>query len=134
MLYNCLKISYLWFVGLSEFVWNKPVLSLYRENNEQPEREAFVVIKAKKLVVSTNENGGFVGKIEDFFCLMGDIDEVQSERKYVVCWFDDSVADFYSGFRRLSGVTFPAKLSYTIDKRDKRTYNTDLQAKHAKLK
>ena len=78
--------------------------------------------------------GDLVGKIEDFFCLMGDIDQVQSESKYVVCWFDDSVEDFYAGFRRLSGVTFPAKLSYTIDKRDKRTYNTDLQAKHAKLK
>ena len=92
---------------MSEFIWNKPVLSFYRENNEQPEREAFAVIKAKKLTVS-NEKGGFKGKIEDFFCLMGDVDQVQSDKKYVVCWFDDSVEDFYAAFRRLSGVTFPA--------------------------
>ncbi len=119
---------------MSDFVWNKPVLSFYRENNEQPETEAFAVIKAKKLVVSAVESSGFGGKIEDFFCLMGDIDQVQPERKYVACWFDDSIEDFYAGFRRLSGVTFPAKLSFTVDKRDKRTYNTALQAKHAKLK
>ena len=35
---------------LSEFIWNKPVLSFYRENNEQPEREAFAVIKAKETI------------------------------------------------------------------------------------
>ena len=48
---------------LSEFVWNKPVLSLYRENNEQPEREAFAVIKVKKLTVSKSENGDYKGNI-----------------------------------------------------------------------
>jgi len=120
---------------LSEFVWNKPVLSIYRENNNQPETEAFAVIKAKKLVVVlASEKGGFNGKIEDFFCLMGDVDQVQSTKKYVVCWFDDSVEDFYAAFRRLSAVTFPSGISFTVDKRNKRTYNTVLQAKHAKLK
>jgi hypothetical protein len=119
---------------LSEFVWNKPVLSFYRENNEQPETEAFAVIKTKKVTVSSSENGDFNGKIQDFFCLMGDIDQVQSSNKYVICWFDDSVEDFYAGFRRLSGVKFPAKLTYTMDNRNKRTYNTVFQAKHAKLK
>ncbi len=69
---------------MSEFVWNKPVLSFYRENNEQPETEAFAVIKAKKLVVSASENSGFGGKIEDFFCLMGDIDQVRS-REQICC-------------------------------------------------
>jgi hypothetical protein len=119
---------------LSEFIWNKPVLSLYRENNEQPESEAFAVIKAKKLAVSAAENGGFNCNIADFFCLMGDVDQIQPDMKYVICWFDDSVEDFYAGFRRLSGVTFPAKVSFTIDKRNKRTYNTLLEAKHAKIK
>ncbi len=121
---------------LSECIWNKPVLSFYRENNEQPETEAFAVIKAKKLVVSATEDGGFSfsGRIEDFFCLMGDLDQVQACNKYVVCWFDDSVEDFYAGFRRLSGVAFPTAPNYTMDKRNKRTYNTAFQAKHAKLK
>jgi hypothetical protein len=117
---------------LSEFIWRKPVLSFYRENNEQPEREAFAVVKAQKLTVS--EKGGFEAKIEDFFCLMGDVDAVQSGRKYVVCWFDDSVEDFHAGFRRLAGVTFPSGVSYTTDKRDKRTYNAVFHAKYAKLK
>ena len=119
---------------LSEFIWNKPVLSLYRENNELPEREAFAVIKVKKLAVSKSENGAFKGNINDFFCLMGDVDPVNSAGKYVVCWFDDSIEDFYAGFRRLSGVTFPTGVSFTVDKRDKRTYNTIFEAKHAKLK
>ena len=119
---------------MSEHVFNKPVLSLYRENNEQPETEAFAVIKAKKLTVSASEKGGFNGSINDFFCLMGDIDQVQSANKYVVCWFDDQVDDFYQAFRRLSGVTFPSQINYSLDKRNKRTYNTVFQAKHGKLK
>ncbi len=119
---------------MSEFLWNKPVLSLYHENNEQPEREAFAVIKAKKLTVSKLENGEFKGNVTDFFCLMGDVDQVNSASKYVICWFDDSIEDFYSGFRRLSNVTFPNVVNFTVDKRDKRTYNSVFQAKHAKLK
>jgi hypothetical protein len=119
---------------LSEFVWHKPVLSLYRENNEQPETEAFAVIKAKKLIVSEDEKLEFKGKIEDFFCLMGDVDAVSSANRYVLCWFDDSVEDFYAAFRRLSGVTFSNSVSYTMDKRNKRTYNAVFQAKNAKLK
>ena len=117
---------------MSELNWHKPVLSFYRENNEQPEREAFAVVKAQKLTVS--EKDGFNCKIEDFFCLMGDVDQVSSTGKYVVCWFDDSIEDFYAGFRRLSGVTFPSGIIFTVDKRDKRTYNTIFEAKHAKLK
>ena len=65
---------------MSEFLWNKPVLSLYRENNEQPESEAFAVIKAKKLTVSAAENGGFGCTFADFFCLMGDIDQIKPSR------------------------------------------------------
>jgi hypothetical protein len=117
---------------LSEFVWNKPVLSFYRENNEQPEREAFAVVKAQKLTVT--EKDGFNCKIEVFFPLMGDVDQVQPDKKYVICWFDDAVEDFYAGFRRLTGVTFQDKLNFTVDKRNKKTYNALFQAKHAKLK
>ncbi len=119
---------------MPEHVFIKPVLSLYRENNEQPETEAFAVVKARKLTVTKSEMGQFSGSINDFFCLMGDIDHVQPERRYVVCWFDDQVDDFYLAFRRLSGVTFPSQMSFSVDKHDKRTYNTNFQAKHAKLK
>jgi hypothetical protein len=119
---------------LSEFIWNKPVLSLYKENNEQPETEAFAVIKAKKFTVSESEKGGFNCNLENFFCLMGDVDQIQSANRYVVCWFDDEVDDFYDAFRRLSGVTFPTGVSYVLDKRNKRTYNTVFQAKHGKLR
>jgi hypothetical protein len=119
---------------LSELIWNKPVLSIYRENNSHPEREAFAVVKAKKLIVSESEKGRFNCNIDDFFCLMGDIDQIQPANKYVICWFDDDVDDFYDAFRRLSGVTFPATVSYTMDKRNKRTYNAVFQAEHSKLK
>ena len=117
-----------------QIVWKKPALSLYRENNEQPETEAFAVIKAQKLTVTQSESEGFSGVISDFFCLMGDVDSVKSGNKYVVCWFDDAVENFQEGFRRLSGVTFPSGINYTLDKRNKRTYNTAFKAKHAKLK
>jgi hypothetical protein len=119
---------------LSEFIWNKPVLSFYRENNSQPETEAFAVVKAKKLIVSESEKGGFNCNIEDFFCLMGDIDQIQPVNKYVICWFDDEVDDFYDAFRRLSGGAFTTGVSFTMDKRNKRTYNAVFQAKHGKLK
>lgn len=118
----------------SEFTWIKPVLTLYRENNQQPETEAFVVIKAKKLIVMESVNGSFEGKIVDFFSLMGNVDQVDTVGKYVVCWFDDSIEDFHAGFRRLSGVTFPNELNFTVNHRNKRTYNTVFQAKYAKLK
>ena len=115
-------------------MWNKPVISLYLENNQQPETEALAVIKASKLTVSESINGEFEGKITDFFSLMGDIDKVNPENRYVACWFDDSVEDFHAGFRRLSGVTFLTKLNFTVDRRNKRTYNANFQAKRAKLK
>lgn len=121
-------------IVLVEFIWDKPVLSLYRENNERPETEAFAVVKAKKFTVLENETGTLNGNINDFFCLMGDVDQIVSANKYVVCWFDDEVDDFYEAFRRLSGVTFPSGVSYVMDKRNKRTYNTVFQAKHGKLR
>jgi len=119
---------------LVELAWDKPVLTVYHENNEHPEREAFAIIKAKKLVLNQLERGGFSGNVEGFFCLMGDADELKSNQKYIVCWFDDKVDDFYEGFRRLSGVTFPSGVNYSLDKRNKRTYNAEFQAKYAKLK
>jgi hypothetical protein len=119
---------------LSEFFWNKPTLSFYRENNEQPETEAFAVIKAKKLTVKQLLEGGFNGTIKDFFCLMGDVDQIQPANKYVVCWFDDEVDDFYEAFRRLTGVSFDSGVKYELDKRNKRTYNAVFQAKHGKLR
>ena len=118
---------------MSEFNWGKPVLSFYCENNEKHEREPFAVVKAKKLIVTKADQGELSGKIEDFFCLMGDVDQVQPDKHYVICWFDDSVDNFYEAFRRMSGVTFPTSIGSTVDKGNKRTYNTTFQARHAKL-
>jgi hypothetical protein len=134
MVKYCFKLAKIEESHLSENLFVKPVLSVYRENNEQPETEPFAVVKAKELTVKQSEKGGFEGSITDFFCLMGDVDQVRSANKYVVCWFDDRVDDFYEAFRRLSGVTFPTQITCTIDKRNKRTYNADFQAKFAKLK
>jgi hypothetical protein len=39
-------------VKVLQFVWEKPVLTFYRERFGKPEREAFVAVKARKLVVS----------------------------------------------------------------------------------
>jgi hypothetical protein len=125
---------YLGLIVVVDISWNKPVLSFYRENNEQPETEAFAVVKAKKIEISKPESGPLSGKINDFFCLMGDIDNISPASRYVVCWFDDQVEDFYKAFRRLSGVTFPSELHYVADDKGKRTYNTEFQAKHSKLK
>lgn len=117
---------------MTEFNWKKTVLSLYRENNEHPETEAFAVVKTRNLHFIKSEIGAFEGKIQDFFCLMGDVDSISSTGHYVVCWFDDAEDDFYKAFRRLSGVTFPSGINYVTDKRDKRTYNGEFKAKHAK--
>ena len=116
--------------------WNKPAVVLYRERVDKPEREPFAVIKARKITVRTNQEGGFNGSLTDFFTLMGDIDYISSPKgrrdQYVLCWFDDSEDDFSKSFRRLKGVTFPSGLSYTETDR-KRTYNASFQAEQGKF-
>lgn len=120
-----------------EFVYNKPVLTFYRERHDKPEREPFAVVKAKKLSVSKSETE-LSGVMHDFFPLMGDVDCISSPEgrvdRYVVCWFDDAEPDFDKSFRRLTGVTFQSGLSCETSEKGKKTYNAPFKAKNGILK
>lgn len=121
-----------------DLVWKKPVLVFYRERREKPERRAFAVVKAGRLVVSRlKEETAFRGDITDFFPLMGDIDYISTGEgasgRYVLCWFDDEEDDFNKAWRRLTGVTFPNGLTFVTDNKGKRTYNANFSAAKAKL-
>ena len=121
-----------------QFVWEKPVLTFYRERFGNPEREAFVAVKAKKLVVSgTEEDIKFNCALQDFFPIMGEIEYVSSKEgkadRYVLCWFDDTVDDFGKAFRRLTGVTFPQGIKCVTNEKGKISCNADFEAKHGKL-
>ncbi len=123
---------------LSELVWRKPVLTIYRERYPKTETEPFAVLKAKQMTLNQTDEGELLGNIKDFFALMGDIDYVSTQEgsidKYILCWFDDTEEDTAKDLRRLSGVTFPQKVSYTLNEAGKRTYNATFKAKHGKLK
>ena len=121
-----------------ESVWEKPVITLYRERFGKPEREAFAVVKARRLVISRKERSAkFSCIIEDFFPLMGEIDYISTKEgkadRYVLCWFDDSEDDFSRAFRRLTGATFPEAIRFVTDEKGKRTYNASFEAEHGKL-
>jgi hypothetical protein len=121
-----------------ESVWEKPVITFYRERLGKPEREAFLVVKARRLAVSKNEGDNSFGcTLDDFFPLMGDINCMSGEEgkadRYVLCWFDDRVDDFGEAFRRLTGVIFPEGISCAHDKRGKMSCNASFEAKHGKL-
>jgi hypothetical protein len=121
-----------------QFVWEKPVITFYRERFEKPETEPFLVIKARKLVVSKKEEATkFKCGLEDFFPIMGKLDQISREKgktdRYVLCWFDDTVDDFGKAFRRLTGVTFQDGIKCVTDKKGKILCNTDFIGKHAKL-
>jgi hypothetical protein len=119
-------------------VWKKSTITFYKERFGKPEREAFAVVKARKLIVSRNEKDAkFSCVIEDFFPLMGDIDYLSTKDgkvdRYVLCWFDDNIADFGKAFRRLTGATFPEGIKFVTDEKGKRTYNVSFEAEHGKL-
>ena len=120
-----------------QFVWNKPVLTFYRERKPMPEREPFAVVQAKRLVVNTSEKKTLEGNVEGFFQLMGNLDYVSFKGgegdRYVVCWFDDKEDDFVRAARRLTGVTFPPGMQFKVDERGKRTYDTAFEAEYGKL-
>ena len=125
-------------VRVLQFVWEKPVITFYIERFGKPEREAFVVVQARRLVVQRNGGSNKLGcALEDFFPLMGDIDCISTEEgkagRYVLCWFDDREDDFGKAFRRLTGVTFPEGIKCATDKKGKRTCNANFEAKHGKL-
>jgi hypothetical protein len=119
-----------------DFVWNKPVLTFYRERTPR-EKEPFAVVKALELEVSKSEKEGYLGMINSFFPLMGNLDCLSSvegkQDRYVICWFDDEVEDVDESFRRLAGVTFSEDVAYVVDDRGKRTYTASFKAKHGKL-
>jgi hypothetical protein len=70
------------------YIWNKPVLTFYRERIPR-EKEPFAVIKALKLTISKSEKEGYWGTIKSFFPLMGNLDclsSVEGEKDYyVIC-------------------------------------------------
>jgi hypothetical protein len=123
---------------LSEIIWNKPVLCIFKER-EPFEIDPFVVVKAKKLTITEEGEPKFSGKAEDFFTLMGDADYLSTPQgakdHYVMCWFDDTEMDMTNDLRRLQGVTFNGKVTCAVnEKTGKRTYNASFKAEHAKLK
>jgi hypothetical protein len=122
---------------LSEFVWKKPVLCIFKER-EPFEIDPFVVVKAKKLTITKTKDNKYSGKAEDFFTLMGDADYLSTAEgksdHYVVCWFDDDEPDVTKDLRRLHGVRFDGKVTYVLNEGGKRTYNAAFMAEHAKLK
>ena len=121
-----------------QFVWEKPVITFYKERFGRPEREAFVAVKTRKLVVSTkDESTEFSCVLKDFFSIIGDIDYVSTKEgkadRYVLCWFDDRDDDFGKAFRRLTGVTFAEGIKCVTDEKGKKTCNARFEAKHGKL-
>ena len=122
---------------MSELVWKKPVLCIFKER-EPFEIEPFVVVKAKKLTITPQAGSKLSGKVEDFFTLMGDADYLSTSEgvadHYVVCWFDDTEPDMTKDLRRMHGVTFTGKVNCSLNEGGKRTYNAAFKAEHAKLK
>jgi hypothetical protein len=122
-----------------ELVWEKPVIVFYKERLKKPQRNAFAVVKARRLVISRVEEGAKLkGDITDFFPLMGNIDYITSKDglsdRYVLCWMDDKEDDFNKAWRRLTSVTISAGITFTTDKKGKRTYNASFIAEQGKLK
>ena len=120
------------------FVWEKPVITVYKERFGKPEREAFVALKARKLVVSRKEEDAkFSCSLTDFFPIMGELDYVSTKEgkadRYVLCWFDDKVDDFGKAFRRLTGVTFHDGIKCATNEKGKISCDADFEAKHGKL-
>lgn len=120
-----------------ESVWEKPVITFYKERFGKPERKAFAVVKARRLVVSKKERAIFSCTIEEFFPLMGEIDYISTKEgkadRYVLCWFDDIEDDFGRAFRRLTGATFLEGIDFVTDTKGKRTYNASFEAENGKL-
>ena len=114
------------------------MVTFYLERFGKPEREAFLVVKARRLSILRNDGSNKLGcTLEDFFPLMGDIGYISGKEgkadRYVLCWFDNREDDFGKAFRRLTGVTFSEGTSCVTDERGKRTYCAPFEAKHGKL-
>ncbi len=124
---------------MSEHNWKKPVVCIFKERDVNPEVDPFVVVKAKAVTLTQGKDKKFIGKLEDFFTLMGDADYLSSAEgkkdHYVMCWFDDSEPDMTKDLRRLRGVTFNDDVVCAEnDKTGKRTYNGTFKAEYGKIK
>ncbi len=124
---------------MSEQVWKKPVICLFRERkSDHWESDPFVVVKAKAVTVTQKTPTEYTGKIEDFFTLMGDVDYLNTPEgtadHYVMCWFDDTEPDMTKDLRRLRDVKFDGEVTFTTGNHHKRTYNGQFTASQAKLK
>jgi hypothetical protein len=113
-------------------IWDRPVIVLYREQQDQPTREALAVLRARRLtLVQEEENDVITGRIEDFFPLMGDISGIQSDptgvNRYILCIYNQGEKPFDQP-DRLSGLIFPEGLSFIRDQHGKRTYHGCFQA------
>jgi hypothetical protein len=125
-------------VKVLQLVWEKPVITFYKERFGKPEREPFVAVKARKLVVTRKEEDAKIScALEDFFPIMGKLDYISSKEgkadRYVLCWFDDKQDDFSKAFRRLTGVVFLEGIKCVTDKKDKVSCYAGFEAKHGKL-
>ena len=113
------------------YIWKKAVLTFYREKYPR-ENEPFAVVKSAKLTIQQSSKNKLVGTIEDFFPLMGNLDCLSSKdgiaEKYVLCWFDDSIENIKLSFRRITGVTFIAPLSFILDKKGKKSFSAKFKA------
>ena len=107
-----------------ESVWEKPVITFYRERFGKPERKAFLVVKARGLTILRNDGSNKLRcTLKDFFPLMGDVNYISGKKgkaeRYVLCWFDDRYDDLGKAFRRLTGVTFPEGMKCVKDEKGK---------------
>ncbi|MGA3111649.1 MAG: hypothetical protein ABSE15_06395 [Candidatus Bathyarchaeia archaeon] len=123
---------------MSELTWKKPVVCIFKERDDNPEIDPFVVVKARKIAVSRMNSGQIEGNLQDFFTLMGDADYLSTAEgaadHYVMCWFDDTESDMNRDLRRLRGVSFKGTVTFVLNEGGKRTYNAAFKAEHAKLK
>lgn len=123
---------------MSELTWKKPVVCIFKERDDNPEIDPFVVVKARKIAVSRTNSDEVEGNLQDFFTLMGDADYLSTAEgaadHYVMCWFDDTESDMNRDLRRLRGVSFKGKVTFVLNEGGKRTYNAAFKAEHAKLK
>jgi hypothetical protein len=124
---------------LSEKVWKKPVLCIFKERSGGDwQSDPFVVIKARQVTLTdSGKEPKYTGKLEDFFTLMGDADYLASvEGKadhYVMCWFDDTEPDMTKDLRRLRGVRLTEIFCTVNNKTRKRTYNAAFNTQYAQL-
>jgi hypothetical protein len=122
---------------LSEIIYNKPVICIFKERDVHPEVDPFVVVKARKIKLNKNKDSKYDCELHDFFTLMGDADYLSSKEgaddHFVMCWFDDTQPDMTHDLRRLRGVTLKGEAKISFTDSGKRTYNATFEAKQAKL-